>query len=98
VTTTRPTTTDSTWQVPFLADLQRQEVNGSERGSTSELLQAAATLLRCRSLMKRAGEPTPLLHKLFCYWRAHNSEDTNMAASICPTCSSKEMLKPHTGL
>lgn len=98
VTTTWPTISDSTRQVPFLADSQRQEVTGYERGSTFELLQAAAALPCWRDLMKHLGKPTQLLHKLLCYWRAYNSEDTNVAVFMCPTCSSKEMLKSHTGL
>lgn len=42
--TTWPVITDAIWQVSFLADLQRQEVNGYERESSFQLLQGAATL------------------------------------------------------
>lgn len=95
MTTTCPLTTDSTWQVPLLSDSQTQ---GCGRGSTFELLQAAAIVPFWRALMKWAGKACRLLLKLLCYRRTRNSENTNMAVFIHPMCSSKEMLKSYMSL
>lgn len=79
----------------LLADSQRREVPGYERGSSFQLSQVAATLTYLRALPKCAGTLTLQLHKPLCCWWACNSEDTNMAAFSHTTRSSIEMQKSH---